>query len=510
MSKVAALREKFFDYHPGSFIGQKLVETKQIYISHLLLDANKGVQKLIDEMAFGQKNEFWDDFIFLHIFAPLFDQILSFDIAHAINLYSKIDHLLFSTYIRRDEDPVRFRRAFWNVNNYGLRLARLAGNDSFQQINSDLNFDTKKKKRICFVFKGGFHLAHSEFFQEFLVGAKYFVDQVEVTLLLIDEKSHHLKNRGLDHINIVSLSNKQSTYDKLMAYKSYMISNQFCHISWVACVQNLCLYMGHKYAHTQSYWSMKYHSVIMDSLDKYAGLGFGGNSFVYDDVEWYRGRAFPSLVLPKINDQTKQKLLASAGIPEGSFVIGCFVRSEKLNNVAFWDLIEKVLIENENVHFALAAPWVPDFMKARLSQTPFKQSFHHLGWVNTKQWCQCLDLYLDSFPRGSCLTILEAIKVWVPTILFDSEHNRESSALPYLSSVSPGDQLPPGALRTNNLEYVAQYISTLLSSPKALSDLSDRQHRLLRSLEGQNILFAKDYLNFFLDANLSVKEISRL
>lgn len=182
MSKAAALGEKFFDYHPGSSIGQKLVESKQIYISHIILDPTKGVQKLIREMGFGQKNEFWDDFVFLQIFAPLFEKLLSLDIAQAINLYSEIDHLLFSTYIRRDEDPIRFRRAFWNVNNYGLQLSRLVGNAHLQKISPDDKFNSNTQKRICFVFKGGFHLAHSEFFQEFLIGAKYFSDQVEVTL----------------------------------------------------------------------------------------------------------------------------------------------------------------------------------------------------------------------------------------------------------------------------------------------------------------------------------------
>ena len=34
---------------------------------------------------------------------------------------------------------------------------------------------------------------------------------------------------------------------------------------------------GLKVAPTQSYWSM-YHSIIMESLDKYAGLGFGGKT----------------------------------------------------------------------------------------------------------------------------------------------------------------------------------------------------------------------------------------
>ena len=63
-------------------------------------------------MGFGKKSEFWDDFVFLQVFNPLFDKLLTLDISQAINIYSEIDHLLFTSYIRRDEDPVRFRRAF--------------------------------------------------------------------------------------------------------------------------------------------------------------------------------------------------------------------------------------------------------------------------------------------------------------------------------------------------------------------------------------------------------------
>ncbi|MCB4412112.1 hypothetical protein [Synechococcus sp. MU1611] len=507
MPRPDAVGEKFYVYHPGSSIGQKLVENKHMYISHILLDTKKGIKKLVDEMKFGQKNEFWDDFIFLQVFAPLFDKLFSFDIEQAIDLYSEIDHLLFTTYIRRDEDPVRFRRAFWNVNNYGLRLARSLNTSSLTNMLAPSKSFTNNKKRICFVFKGGFQLAHSEFFQEFLVGSKFFRDQVEITLFLIDERSKALKNRGLEHINIVSTSDKTSPYDKLMAYRNYMSSNNFDHISWVACVQNLSLYMGQKSAPKQSYWSMKYHSIVMDSLDKYAGLGFGGKSFYYDDVEWFRGRAFPSLAFSKINSKTKEKLLESAGIPINSFVIGCFVRSEKLNNDAYWNLLEKVIAQNENVHFVLAAPFIPEFVKARLKNSPFKQSFHHLGWVNTKQWCQCLDLYLDSFPRGSCLTILEAIKANIPSILFDSEHNRESSALPYLSSaLSNSKQLPPGVLPIEDVSLLNKKVSSLIKSKQALVQLAAEQKQLLTKLEGQNILFAKDYLNYLLDANLSIRK----
>ena len=46
------------------------------------------------------------------------------------------------------------------------------------------------------------------------------------------------------------------------------------------------------------------------------------------------------------------------------------------------------------------------------------------------------------------------------------------------------------------------YISDLLSSPLSMKNLAKSQSKLLRQLE---ILYAKDYLNYFLDSSLTVK-----
>lgn len=502
--------DKFYRYHPGSAIGRKLVENKAIYISQILLNPQKGIALLEADVAFGSKNEFWDDFIFSQIFVPVFDQICSLEISLAVNLYCQIDHLLFTLYIRRDEDPVRFRRAFWNLNSYGLHLSNLVGGMTYSKSGISRYESLDRKKRICFVFKGDFVLAHSEFLQEFLVGTKYFSNRVEVFLILIDERIEKLQGKGLDHVQIISFRNEHSYFNKLMAYRKYVVDNNFDHVSWVACVQNLGLYMGFKYSKSQSYWSMKYHSIIMDSLDKYAGLGFGGTNFVFDDIEWYRGRAFPSLLLPKVDKNHKKKLLSIAQIPENSFVIGCFVRSEKLNNPEFWDLLEALFKKYNHIHFVLATQELPDFAKKRAKTKYFQRSFHCIGWVNTKEWCQCLDLYLDSFPRGSCLTILEAIKAKVPTLLFDSKHNRESSALPYLASAEQTNMLPPGVLEIDNSEVLLEKISEYIDSSIIADQLAKKQGSLLKHLEGTNILYAKDYLNYFLDTDLSLKEVKNL
>ena len=157
------------------------------------------------------------------------------------------------------------------------------------------------KKRIAFVFRGAFSLAHAEFLREFLVGSRAFTGLVDIYLVLLDQSAESVKAPDLGHIHVISLAEEKYTYSKLLAYAKLIHSLNLDHVSWVACVQNISLYMGSRFAKQQSYWSMKYHSIIMSSLDKYAGLGFGGDCFEFDDIQWFRGRAFPDLSLPQLN-----------------------------------------------------------------------------------------------------------------------------------------------------------------------------------------------------------------
>ena len=131
-----------------------------------------------------------------------------------------------------------------------------------------------------------------------------------------------------------------------------------------------------------------------------------------------------------------------------------------------------------------------------------KSRFHALGWVNTKCWAFALDIYYDSTPRGSCNTIFEAIEADVPVLLADSMHNRESSALPYLVSAasSLGYKNHPGIYSEEEARLNA--CIDLIANPEKRSELARYQNMLLKSLKGRQHLFAKDYLNYFLDLNL--------
>ena len=315
---------------------------------------------------------------------------------------------------------------------------------------------------------------------------------------------------NLDHVSIISFNKFNNPFDKVSAYKKCCDKYKFDHICWVAPIQNFSLYMGMQLAPCQSYWSMKYHSIIMPTIQKYAGLGFGGESFKFDDKEWFRGRAFPDLRMPGRDEKAIVDLKKSNQIPVDGIVVGCFVRAEKLLDDVFWNSICKILLSSDKVHFLIASQSIPNKYTLLLKTLPLpaQKRFHHLGWVNTKQWAYALDLYYDSFPRGSCNTIFECIEAGVPVLMADTDHNRESSALPYLVSASKYAQdqrSVPGVFSHETMRL--KNCLNLLSSKSSRKELSSRQIKLLNNLQGQNYLFAKDYLNYFLDGSLSLSRL---
>jgi len=509
--------DPFFLFHPGADIAESLVAERDSWIRQIVKSPHAAIELLSEKYKFGNKTDFWDDYVFLLVISPALAQICALpELRVAINKYSELDHSLFLRYIRRDEEPNRFRRAFWNVNSFGKQLSArfshefCASNHLAESLSKRKSHPEDRSNKyiykIAFVFKGGFSLAHSEFLHEFLRGARIFAAKIQITLILLDDDGLRLRNTGVEHIKIISFC-QSDTYSKLERYYKFFLSQEFDHISWVACVQNLCLFMGQRLSFSQSYWSMKYHSIIMNSLDKYAGLGFGGNSFEFDDIKWFRGRAFPSLKLPPVSQEKLLHLKKELKIPTDCVVGGCFVRSEKLNNEAFWRMLDRLMRDCPELHFVIASQSIPTIASEYLELPHFCERFHHLGWVNTKLWCQNLDIYIDSLPRGSCLTALEAIKAHVPVVMFDSEHNRESSALPYLISAGDG-KIPPGVFECEITSVSYDQIKSIVINKSVRKSLASRQFDLVRALEGASTLYAKDYLNFFLDESLSVQEFT--
>ena len=90
----------------------------------------------------------------------------------------------------------------------------------------------------------------------------------------------------------------------------------------------------------------------------------------------------------------------------------------------------------------------------------------------------------------------------------DTSHNRESSAFPYLlkaTQLISSNTSVPGVyeIESKRLENCL----TFLNSKKSRHALAEAQKLLLKRLEGQSHLFAKDYLNFLLGESFKLNDL---
>ena len=85
-----------------------------------------------------------------------------------------------------------------------------------------------------------------------------------------------------------------------------------------------------------------------------------------------------------------------------------------------------LLNKHDNLHIFIASSKRTQCFNEFYSQYSDPSRIHFLGWIDTKRVSPCLDIYLDSFPRGSCNTIFEAVQSQVPFCIMDTSHNRES------------------------------------------------------------------------------------
>ena len=151
----------FLDWHPSSVNAERLYDERINLQEIIFKKPVKGVKILKAEWKFGKVSEIWDDYIFDHCIRPVLDKNDNANIRDAIRRYSYLDHLLFEPYVRREENPVRFRRAFWNINSYGLRIAK-----RFEKVSRPINIHAlkstdPKRKKIAFALKGPYIFAHA-------------------------------------------------------------------------------------------------------------------------------------------------------------------------------------------------------------------------------------------------------------------------------------------------------------------------------------------------------------
>ena len=423
-----------------------------------------------------------------------------------VNLYSIIDHFLFKAYICQIEDLKWFSNAFWDVNSYGLAIARNLSKSIKAEIRR--KEERSKEKKILIVFKGPLILAHSKVLQDFLDGASSKRDQPEIHLLLIDNKSVEIKN-----VIVKSLAsiNDGSTIDKLSEFVKYCKYHDFYNIIWVASIQNLTLYMGLGMAKNQTYWTMKRHSIVFPEVTKYATFISQYRNQFYNNVFWFGGRyRLKAEASTKTNHEILRKFDPKIlSIIQKKFVFGSLARSQKYQKLDYWKGIEYLLHKCPDSVFVFGTQNLSSDINLYIKSSKILQARTiNFGWLNgeTADIASLIQVYIDTIPFGSGLTAAECILskgCYLGTI---SEINKEASFTNILTDsinlvskhkVSYDESLNSIGIFSSYSDCI-NYAIALKSNPKLLLKMHSLQKYLLKNLDalGEKYFF-EDYVNFF-------------
>ena len=118
-----------------------------------------------------------------------------------------------------------------------------------------------------------------------------------------------------------------------------------------------------------------------------------------------------------ISEIEKSELKEKLGIPQDAFVTmtGCVI--DKIGK-EYGQMIDKILKKNTNIYHLFICPSYPQ--KEKKLMKIFKNNprvILHPGTPEFDKYIQITDLYVDSFPQGSALTLVDFIKYSKPVVI---------------------------------------------------------------------------------------------
>lgn len=111
-------------------------------------------------------------------------------------------------------------------------------------------------------------------------------------------------------------------------------------------------------------------------------------------------------------------------IPDDSFVIVCAGRTQKFQDLDFWNVVGKILTQNPNVYFlavGIEESYAPDL--SSMMDGEAKRRIKFFGWQ--KDYLRLLksaDLVFDTYPSGGGVVLIDSMVLGIPILFFNNDY----------------------------------------------------------------------------------------
>jgi hypothetical protein len=199
----------------------------------------------------------------------------------------------------------------------------------------------------------------------------------------------------------------------------------------------------------------------------------------------------------------------SLGLPADSIVIVSAGRSSKFMNVEFWTAIFSVLHSCENAYFVvIGLSSAPNFLPEILPPD-LEHRVKLLGWLDGYQsFLKIADIFVDTFPSGGGVVVLEAMACNIPVITFREDYSSHYTQMNWnpAAEMIPVEEL---ILPRYNFAVLKIKLTELIVNGDLrieLGSLCGQEARVHRGNPSRSVKKCEIFLKKFLESKLAVSE----
>ncbi len=164
---------------------------------------------------------------------------------------------------------------------------------------------------------------------------------------------------------------------------------------------------GYQIAKKQIFWSLKFHAVHLGEEVVHIGMTKQreGNVMIHGNP-WH---AFQPPLVVQIKNRDEQTLNKLRSKYKDNFLFVTLAREEKFNSPRFVKTVIDILESCPNSLFLFTGREISPILKNALRDSTVSHRAIFVGWVDTDEYANFTDCFLETFPFGCAVTGMQAL-----------------------------------------------------------------------------------------------------
>ncbi len=231
-------------------------------------------------------------------------------------------------------------------------------------------------------------------------------------------------------------ASKVDRYDMLCTLREQSARDGLTALVWVSLAVHMPFAFAMRVAPVQIWWAMKYHSLDFPEIGGRVTVAGNPGTTDKNGRQWRVGGMIgDNWYVPGLTDAAKQ---LRATYSRFDILLGTIGREEKLVAKDYLRAVCRILAAHPGAAFLWTGRARHPEIQAAFEKSGVASRCFFLGWVDTRLYAQVLDVFLDSFPFGCGVTLIQAMAAGKPVVFFRSYENLTLGPLGTITALLSG------------------------------------------------------------------------